>query len=235
MLTHTIRTRGLHAAVRFAPIALMDKQHKQQFQAKCSEGFDWRREEYNENHWILRSPQSEGDPRSLLQLALQRDSLSFEDHFPTGSLDLFNDNLRMALDAVAAVFSPRLLLGTGIVVRMTVEAPGGDARIFLGNRAFHLGDRLAPLGRPIHAVGLRLLMPPIPGENQPNWQAEVKIESLVEDYRQIFIELDARWSNAQPWNLDEVTSNVRTAHAFATEQVVRFLEQFDDTPPPPSA
>jgi len=232
MLSNTLRTRGLHAAVRFAPAATLDKQHKQQFQVKCGEGFDWRREEYNENLWVVQSPQTQGDPRSQLKLSLQRDLLTFEDHFPTGSLDLFNDNLQMVLNGFAAVFNPRLIVGSGAVIRMTVEAPGGDARVFLGNRTLQMGDKLSPIGRPIHAVGLRLLLPPLTGENQPNWQAEVKIESLVEDYRQIFIEVDARWGTSMVWNPEDVLGHLRTAHEFASSRVVPFLEQFEDRSPP---
>src|SRR5262245_39757966 len=105
MLANTLRTRGLHAGVRFAPAATLDKLHKQKFQLKCSEGFDWRKEEYGENAWSLQSPQSEGDPRSQLKLTLQRDAFNFEDFFPTGSLEIFNDSLKLALNAVAEVFN----------------------------------------------------------------------------------------------------------------------------------
>jgi hypothetical protein len=76
-------------------------------------------------------------------------------------------------------------------------------------------------------VGLKFLLPPLPGENQPNWQAEVKVESLVEDVRQLFIEVDAKWGNPIAWNVDEVVTRVCTTHDFATRQVIEFLEQFD--------
>ena len=96
----------------------------------------------------------------------------------------------------------------------------------------HLEDRLEPLGRPIHAVGLKMLLPPLPpGTDQPNWQAEIKIESLVEDFRQLFIEVDAKWANPVEWGAEEVVSRVRTAHEFATTQVIQFLEQFNDEQP----
>jgi hypothetical protein len=227
MLSNTLRTRGLHAGVRFAPPATLDKQHKQRFQLRCSEGFDWRKEEYGEQAWALQSPQSEGDPRSQLKLTLQREVVNFEDIFPTGSLEVFNDNVKLALAAVADVFNPRLILASGVIIRLTTQAEGGDARLFLANRALNLETRLSPLGRPVHAVGLKFLLPPLPGENQPNWQAEVKVESLVEDVRQLFIEVDAKWGNPIAWNVDEVVTRVCTTHDFATRQVIEFLEQFD--------
>lgn len=225
MLAETIKTRGLHAGVRFAPSAVLDKQHKQQFQIKSSEGFDWRRQEYLENSWQLLSPQAEGDPRSQLKLSLQPDVLNFEDFFPTGTLDVYCDNLKLALDCFAEVFGPRLILATGIVTRLTAQSEGDDARLFLGRRCLRLDDRLSSLGRPVHAVGLKMLLPPLPGENNPNWQAEVKVESLIEDVRQLFIEVDARWANPIQWDPEAAVDRVRTAFNFATNQVVALLQE----------
>jgi hypothetical protein len=224
MQPQTLKTRGLHAGVRFAPPAVLDKQKKQQFQHKCGEGFDWRRQEYQENVWLLASPQPEGDPRSQLKLSLQPDLVNFEDYFPTGPLEVFCDNLRLALTSVADVFSPRLILASGMVIRLTAQSEGNDARVYLGQRCLRLDDRLGVLGRPVHAVGLKLLLPPLPGENQPNWQAEIKVESLIEDVRQLFIEVDARWANPVGWDLDVVVERLKAAHAFATGQVVQMLQ-----------
>ncbi len=225
MLPETIKTRGVHAGVRFAPQALLDKQHKQQFQIKSNEGFDWRRQEYADKGWHLVSPQAEGDPRSQLKLSLQPDLVNFEDIFPTGPLEVFFDNLKMALNCVASVFNPKIIVGSGVVIRQTAQSEGKDARVFLGQRCLHLDDRLSPLGRPVHAVGLKMLLPPLPGKDKPNWQAEVKIESLVEDVRQLFIEIDARWANPVKWDPQVVADRVKTAHEFATNEVVEFLQQ----------
>lgn len=224
MQPQTLKTRGLHVGVRFAPSASLDKQHKQQFQLKASEGFDWRRQEYADNAWHLVSPQSEGDPRSQLKLSVSPDLVNFEDFFPTTPLELYLDNLKLALDAVAAVFTPRLILATGVVVRLTAQSQDNDARLYLGQRCLGLDDRLGPLGRPVHAVGLKLLLPPLAGPDKPNWQAEVKIESLIEDVRQLFIEVDARWGQPGPWDPQLAVDRARTAFEFATTQIVELLQ-----------
>ncbi len=231
MLANTIRTRGLHAGLRFAPPALLDKQHKQAFQQKSNEGFDWRKQEYADHAWQLQSPQVDGDPRSHLKLSLQRDALTFDDVFPSGSLDVFLDNLKLVMGCVSQVFGPRLIIASGAVIRLTAQTEDGDARLFLGNRCMNLEDRLEPLGRPIHAVGLKMLLPPLPGSDKPNWQAEVKVESLVEDFRQLFIEVDAKWANPVAWSPDEAVERFKTAHRFTMSQVIQFLEQFGDSGP----
>ena len=225
MLPDTIKTRGLHAAVRFAPQATLDKLHKQRFQAKASEGFDWRRQEFADHAWQLSSPQAEGDPRSQLKLSVFPDLVNFEDYFPTGSLEVYLDNLKMALDGFATVFEPRIIIGSGIVIRLTAQAETEDARVYLGQQCLQLDERLKPLQRPVHAVGLKLLLPPLPGPDQPNWQAEVKIETLVEDVRQLFIEVDARWAKPGNWDTAAVLDRIRTAHRFTTNEVVKFLQQ----------
>ena len=232
MLPDTMKTRGLHVAVRFAPHAVLDKQHKQQFQLKASEGFDWRHQEFAEHAWQLSSPQAEGDPRSQLKLSVFPDVVNFEDYFPVGSFDLFLDNLKLALNSFAAVFEPRLVIGSGVVVRLTAQAETQDARVYLGQQCLHLDDRLQPLQRPVHAVGLKLLLPPLSGKDQPNWQVEIKIESLVEDIRQLFIEVDARWATSGNWDPAVVIDRIRTAHGFATGQVIRFLQQLGHTNEP---
>ncbi|MBN2561483.1 MAG: hypothetical protein JXQ75_11195 [Phycisphaerae bacterium] len=225
MLPDTIKTRGFHAGVRFAPHALLDKHHKQQFQLKSSEGFDWRRQEFTDKGWYLLSPQAEGDPRSQLKLSVQPDLMNFEDYFPTGPLDVFCDNMKLALECVASVFNPKIIVGSGAIIRITAQSEGKDARVFLGQQCLHLDDRLGPLRRPVHAVGLKMLLPPLPGKDKPNWQVEVKIESLVEDVRQLFVEVDARWANPSSWDPQVVVDRIRTAHDFATHEVVDFLQQ----------
>jgi len=224
MQPETIKTRGLHVGVRYAPQAVLDKQRKQQFQLKASEGFDWRRQEYAEKTWQLATPQPEGDPRSLMRFSVQPDGMNFEDLFPTGPLEVFIDNLNLALECVQDVFDPKIVVGTGVVIRLTAQAEGEDARVFLGQRCLHLDDRLSPLGRPVHAVGLKMLLPPVPGEGKPNWQAEVKVESLIEDVRQLFIELDARWAGTHQWTSRLIVERVKTAHQFAMTQLLDFLK-----------
>lgn len=225
MLLETLKTRGLHAAIRFAPVAQLNKHHKQQFQAKANEGFDWQRQEYTENAWRLASPQREGDRRSQLKLTLSPDSMTFEDSFPTGPVELFNDNLKMAMDVVSTVFNPRLMIAVGVVIRMTAQSDQGDSRIYLGRHCLRLDDRLAALGRPVHGMGIKMLLPPLPGEGQPNWQAAIKVESLLEDVRQLFIEVDAQWPAPIAWGGDAVIERVKTCHEFITNNVVDFLHK----------
>ncbi len=225
MLSQTIKTRGLHAGIRFAPLAVLDKQHRQQFQLKTSEGFDWQRQEYAENVWRLVCPQSDGDPRSQLKLTLQNDIVNFEESFPTTPTEVFLDNLKLALESVASVFGPKLILATGITVRMTAHSAQDDARVYLGKQCLNLDDRLEPLGRPIHAVGLKMLLPPVPGQGRPNWQAEVKVETLVEDVQQLFIEVDARWGSPTSWDPAVATDRVKTAFDFTANQVVDFIQK----------
>src|SRR5690606_28304381 len=107
-----------------------DKSQKQAFQVKANEGFDWQRQEFSQSAWRLLSPQSEGDRRSHLRFTVQRDGFNFEDSFPTGTLEVFSDNLRLAMDVIADVFEPKLMIGSGVVIRMTAQAETDDARLF---------------------------------------------------------------------------------------------------------
>lgn len=228
MLRNSLKTRGYHVGVRFAPQAEFDKARRQAFQLKLSEGFDWRRQEFADKLWVLATPQAEGDPRSLTKLSLQPEQLNFEEFFPLSTFDVFLDNLRMALEGIAEIFNPRVLLGSGAMIRLTLAAPGDDGRVFLGSRCMHLDDKLSALGRPVHAVGLRMVLPPVDAGGQPTWQGEIRIESLVEDVRQLFVEMDAKWGVPTAWSPDSVVERVRVANTFATEQLLTFLEQYQE-------
>ncbi|MBK8266954.1 MAG: hypothetical protein IPK83_01055 [Planctomycetes bacterium] len=162
MLPQTLKTRGIHAGVRFAPAATLDKAQKHAFQHKANEGFDWQRQEFSQSAWRLMSPQSDGDRRSLLKFSIQREGFNFEDSFPTSPLSVFYDNLRLATAVVEDVFGPKVMVGAGVVVRVTVQSDPDDARMFLGGKCLKLDDRLAPLGRPVHGVGLSMFLPPLP-------------------------------------------------------------------------
>lgn len=227
MLSNTLKTRGLHVGMRFAPSATLDKQLRQQFQSRASQGFDWTHHEYTDTVWRLTSPQREGDPRSHLKLTVQPDAVNFEDVFPVATFDMYVDNLKLAMEMIADVFGAKVMLASGAVIRLTAQVEGNDARIFLGHKCLGLENRLAPLGRPVHAVGLKMLLPPVPLKNEPPWQAEVKIESLVEDVRQIFIEVDAKWGTPVAWSMDELTRRARLANEFARQQVLEFLGQYE--------
>jgi hypothetical protein len=231
MLPQTVKTRGIHVGIRFAPQAQLDKQHRQQFQTKANEGFDWQRHEYSPTGWRLSSPQPENDRRSELKLTIQPDAMAFEDQFPAGPIDVFQDNLSLAMRVIEDVFKPQLMLGgTGCLIRLTAQAATGDSRLFLGRHCMRMDDRLKPLGRPVFGVGIKMLLPAVQGEGQPNWQATVRVESLMEDPKQLFIEVDARWGNPTQWSADEMTSRLRTVYEFSTTQVVSFLEQFGASP-----
>jgi hypothetical protein len=69
-----------------------------------------------------------------------------------------------------------------------------------------------------------MLLPPLPGKDQPNWQAEIKIESLVEDVAQLYIEVDARWANPVPWDHDTIIERVKITHEFINTRIVDFLQ-----------
>src|SRR5262249_15711341 len=160
---------------------------------------------------VLSSPQSEGDPRSHTKLTLQPDVMNFEEFFPVSTLDLFLDNLKLALAGVAEVFAPRVRLGSGSMVRLTILPPGGAARASPANRCRHLDRPLPPFARPAPALGLPLPLPPVASAGQSTWQGEIKIESLVEDVRQVFVEMDAKWGTPLAWSPDVIVDRVRTA------------------------
>lgn len=84
------------------------------------------------------------------------------------------------------------------------------------------GDSLALFGRPIVGGGFRVLMAPGAGEDE-QFQAEVKVESLLEDPRQLYLELDLGSTAPAGIAVMNPTTLVNATEDFLQGRVIPFL------------
>ncbi|HEV2149597.1 MAG TPA: hypothetical protein VGR37_19505 [Longimicrobiaceae bacterium] len=83
-------------------------------------------------------------------------------------------------------------------------------------------DDLSVFGRPILGGGMRLVFPPgqTPGEQ---FQAEVRVESFLEDVRRLYVELNLGSGNPEPISAMNPTSLVQVTEEFLQDRLVPFL------------
>lgn len=83
--------------------------------------------------------------------------------------------------------------------------------------------RLDALERPVLGGGLRFVMPPTPGEDEPR-QIEVKVESFLADSRKLYVDVTIAWPTPrQPDMPFDPRAMMEQVESYATEQVVAFI------------
>ena len=116
---------------------------------------------------------------------------------PNRPLVSFIEEAEMIVQAYRRVWpAPVQIVRRDCTLRYLYAVREGHAMQFLWERRLHQTEAgLRPLGRPVLGGGLRLVMPPPPdAAHDPG--IEVKIESLLADARQLFLETQFVWELA---------------------------------------
>lgn len=174
--------------------------------------------------------------REALIIRVSPQKLSIEVSFPRITLPPIVKELDEISRSVLGALNPLIIASIRVVVRKQVAAPGGDAREFLGENILHLTDaRRRTLSRPIHTVGLKVFMPPcqVGGDDDPEHvthedAVEVRIESLIEDPSDIFIECRQTFAEPRPpASLATLGEFLTQTDAFINERISAFLGMSD--------
>jgi hypothetical protein len=118
---------------------------------------------------------------------------------PNRPLISFIEEAEMVVQAYRKVWpAPVQVVRRDCTLRFLYAVREGHAMQFLWERRLHQTESgLNALGRPVLGGGLRLVMPPRPDvPNDPG--IEVKIESLLADTRQLFLETQFVWEMSPP-------------------------------------
>jgi hypothetical protein len=157
-------------------------------------------------------------------------SVAIQDRSPQ---ETYEQKIQSIVDIFAEEFHPQVVVESHAVLRslLTVQ---GDSRAFIGGRLMGMPhEKIAPIGRPLHGIGLRLYFPQyqIEGADPPqkeDWSVDVKVESWLADPRKVFIEIEARWQVPKPWSQDssgEIAAHLQKADDFVQTRVIPFLKQ----------
>lgn len=83
-------------------------------------------------------------------------------------------------------------------------------------------EELAAFGRPILGGGIRLVFPP-GQEPTEQYQADLRVESFLEDVRRLYLELNLAAGTPAPINAMNPTALIQTTEEFLQDRVIPFL------------
>ena len=137
---------------------------------------------------------------------------------------MFEREVEAVIEAFNDVWfdSNRQLLRCEVTVRDLFESEMDHAFQELWvHRLSQREDALAALGRPVLGGGLRLVMPPIPGDLS-SCQIEVKIESFLQDTKKIFVETQFVWPNPISGPMDP-SIRLKAVDDYVSDSVIPFI------------
>ena len=224
--------RGYHVGIGFTPAVSLVRKEGLRLVTRLEDYLDVQHINLEPHQWQIGQPEREsGTAGERFLVTVRPNRLNIEHFFPGRALEQFEERMRSVLEVFGEIMHPQVIVQSGAMARFTFQLDE-DARVFLAQRKLHLDQpALAPFGRPAHVIGLRLFFPLVAAkqpEARRDWQVNVRIESLAEDPRRLFIEADAQWKQPMPWRpelLPKIVERVDTAHTFVRKNVLEFLRQ----------
>ncbi len=230
---HGMRLRGIEVELSLAPSVTVDGPAKLAFQNKLEQEamIELTSVEKDENSVVLTAGSK--STKSSCGVRMEPNRLSIAENFPPVVTEQCVERMDAVVRAAIEVFSPNLFVQRSVYVRKQASAPNGDARVFLGERVLQLSEaRKRSFGRPIHMVGMTFFLPPYQVQNshkgvvvqQAPDGIEVKIESLIEDTKDIYFQCRRYFYEPVPASkFTTVKEWVVSTEGFVNEQLVNFL------------
>lgn len=172
-----------------------------------------------------------------MHLQIAKHSITLDVHEPPNSLEWYEHRFEPIIKVFGQTFSPHVALRRNATVSCLLDLPADvDARSFLGGWVMLMHPhKLAPIERPLHVLGARLFFPPFeedsdePGQTRKtDWGVNLRVESCFSDPGKLFLEADADWDEAMPWDdelIEKALSCIGVATRFVSDKVIKFLRQ----------
>lgn len=220
---------GYEVGVSFAPSLRLESKEALLFGTKLAGSIPPTSVQIETNRWTYSA--------SGVQLTVTPTTLTLSASTPPlPTKDSFEQRYRVILNLFAQEFSPKLLMYSRALFCALVPIDG-DSRVFVGSHLLGFRPkRLGVFGRPTHGLGIRLYFPQyekeqndeiVPGED---WNANVKLESWLEDPRKLFVEIEGFWPDPSEWDTQAETraaDRLDTVTEFFRGKLLPFL-RYDD-------
>jgi hypothetical protein len=163
---------------------------------------------------------------NLTRYIILKDRVVLSYEFCENSMNYYQSLMADFISAFIKETGVSLFLVQGITIRKTYNFAGiADSRDFLIKKVCSIKEEnLQKFGRPLHVFGARILFPPLP-EDQSTY--EVKIETLVEDYKTMLIENKAMFPQAMDARKSaDLGPVIKKTDDFISNNLVNFISQF---------
>jgi hypothetical protein len=220
----------IHVGINFVflPIPTIDPRISLRFQeALLSVGIDGSRADLKPQEiTIVREPRPRLEIKVGAVIGSPLGQLLIVSPGPSTELDLFTKDAHAVIAAFSATWpvENRQVIRSDVTIRDLYEATGEHAFKELWEvRLQQAETSLARLGRPVLGGGLRLVMPPVPSEQEPT-QIEVKIESFLRDTKKMFVETQFTWPQPSPVGAPlDPTPKLKAVDEYVENQVESFI------------
>lgn len=224
--------RGYVLAMRFHPEIKLDRKRGHQFAAALTDYLNLEKNEFESHKWTFSEPLP-GEQSSRFIVTVAPNFIRLDIRLADSIREWIETRFAMVLGKFGEIFKPQVLLQSEATVRGTLPIDG-DARTFLALHVMGMNpNRVDSFGRPLHLLGLKFFFPPYikkcEGENPQvtDWHVSVRAESWMEDPSKLFLEAEATWIEAHPWQADvvtELTEHLGTVKQYLEANVMQFLE-----------
>ncbi len=170
---------------------------------------------------------SKNQKSNITRYIIMKDRVVLSYEFCENSLNYYQG----LMDDFFTIFNKETNINTflmhSITIRKLLNIPGiEDSRKFLIEKVFSFKpDNLQYRKKPLHMIGSRLFFP---GSTDNNTAFDVRIETVMEDFRTFFIENKGIFP--QPFDINKsitiVSDNIKATDNFIDRNIVNFLTQF---------
>ncbi len=156
-----------------------------------------------------------------------RDRIEMVHDFPSTDLQGFWRTAQDVLaESIRMLQIPAFVLQQYLIRKTANPLAEADARVFLVQKVCSIESQsLEALGRPFHGIGLRFFFP---ASQEAPFEFDVKVESLLRDPSQLFLENTAKFYVPIPIaDLMPIEKNLEATERFLAHTFVNFLCQFN--------
>ena len=164
-----------------------------------------------------------------LSCVFQNDRVEVVHDFPSTDLQGFWRTVQDILrESVGALGIAAFVLQQYLVRKVANPLAEADARVFLSQRVCSIEEKkMQAFGRPLHGFGLRFFFP---ASQEAPFEFDVKVESLLRDPSQLFLENTAKfYAPQQTADMMPVKRSLEATEQFLTDTLVKFLCQYNPT------
>lgn len=142
------------------------------------------------------------------------------------TIDYYKGMIKDFMNIYFAKTAVPLFLAHNITIRKIFNPGAGDGRAYLINKVFSITDNnLREFKRPLHLMGTHIFFPGVEGGDLTAY--DVKIESAMDDFRNIVVESKAIF----PLPIDmrkgnNVDASINAAESFVDNNIYKFLQSF---------
>jgi len=229
-----VAPRGYYVAAGFYPQLHLTRKSGFDFGRTLSDYIDPDKTEFGEDAWVY-SQRIGGLPQSRLYVNVRAAQIEIGGEFLPHKQEWFEDRVGAVLQRFGQTLKPVVVLGSKAMLRGTLPI-NGDAREFVAKHVMKIDPkRVDSFGRPIHMVGLRLFLPSYvkrTGDQAEgtDWSVNVRVESLMEDPSQLFLEADAEWPGPMRWDEStdrKLVERLQFVGDYLRNNVIAFLRAPD--------